>query len=151
VASIGWHSTRAYGLRAELAATPTSHASGRTTVDDRTLGGDVQLFRAGARGEIDLLESATMSAALGGSAGIDAGVLHATGTGAHTPATNDAFWLALCAGPHARVPLGDRVALRGAVEVVVPLVRPTLLIDADPIHRPSAAGGRATISGEISF
>lgn len=150
VASIGWRGMRRYGLRAELGATPSSHASGRTTVDGRTLGGDIQLFRAGARGEIDLLDSAA-GAAFGASAGIDAGVLHATGTGAHTPATNDAFWLALCAGPRARVPFGDRLALRGAVELVVPLLRPTLLIDADPIHRPSAAAARATISGEFAF
>lgn len=150
-ASIGWRSRSAYRLRAELGATPTSHARGRVTADDRTLGGDVQLFRAGVRGEMDLVESAAGGTAFGFTAGVDAGVLHATGTGANTPATNDAFWLALCAGPRAHVPFGDRLALRGAVELVVPLVRPTLLIDADPIHRPAAAGARATISAEIAF
>jgi hypothetical protein len=143
-ASIAWRASSKVELRAELGTTTASHASARTTLDGRTLGGDLQLWRAGARGELAL-------GALGATAGLDAGILHGRGTGANSPAAANAFWVAACAGPLVRWSVGERLAMRAGLEVVVPFTRPAFRIDNDDIHTPSAVGARGTVSAEVGF
>lgn len=130
-----------------LGGTLPASGNGRTTIDGRVLGVDVSLWLLRARGEYLFSEEGR----LGVRAGLDAGVLHATGLGALVPATSNAFWMAAAAGPTVRVPLGERVVLHAAVEGVLPLIRPMLAIDGDVLHRPAPLSARGSVAVDVRW
>jgi len=88
---------------------------------------------------------------LGAQGGVDAGVIQATGTGAWVPASTEAFWIAIAAGPVARLAVGDRLAIGGTIEALVPPVRPTFAIDTEVMHRPASMSARAIATAELRF
>jgi hypothetical protein len=145
-ATAAWRSGR-LGLHTMLGATSSAEATGRTTVDGRTLGADVSSWFTAARAEILFGDRLTASVR----AGFDLGLLHATGTGAWNPSTNTAFWMAAAAGGALRWRLQDRIALHAALDAVAPLVRPTLVIDRDVVHRPAPLAARTVLGAELGF
>ncbi|HEU4404896.1 MAG TPA: hypothetical protein VFS43_06350 [Polyangiaceae bacterium] len=89
--------------------------------------------------------------ALEGCGGFDLGQMRSAPFGARDTGAERALWLALRAGPALRWRPGERLALRGLVEGVMPLVRPAFRVDGDFVHRPALAGAQALLAAELRF
>jgi hypothetical protein len=129
-----------------IAARPGSDASlpGRPTA-----GGSVDLI-AGWAGTCRSLLRRPVS--LGPCVALEVGRLHAAGFGVSEPGEGERPWAAASAGGLlVWSPLG-RLGFALRVDLVVPLTRPTFVIeDLGPVHRPGDVAGRASIGLEYAF
>ena len=86
----------------------------------------------------------------GACAGVEAGVMHATGFGVDHPGAGSEPWIAPVVGLRARVPIGDRFAMTAGGDVLVPLDRPEFLVPGvGDVYRPPAVTGRLLGGVEI--
>ena len=76
----------------------------------------------------------------------------AHGTGVDASYDAGASWLAVAAGGRASLPLRDAVALVASADALVPLSRPTFVVEGEgTVHRPAALGARAGIGVELTI
>jgi hypothetical protein len=126
VGSVAWRAPRRYGFGAALGGSSTPERP-------------IHLWHVSTRGELWLGETTALGAALG----FDAGLLHGREA--------DTLTFAVCVGPFVRRAIAERFALRGGLELVVPLAGPTGRLANDPEYAPKAIASRATISVEMGF
>ncbi len=89
---------------------------------------------------------------LDGCAAFEATHLRARGFGMSDPGRAAASWGTLVAEAGVALRLSGRVALRGAVEVSRPLVRPRFAIEnVGELHRPARFGGGGGLAVELGF
>ena len=141
---LAWTPGRA---RVEIAG---SYFSGQSkTTDASQAGARFTLLVAGARGCWALLRGAVE---LSPCAGADVQVMRAKGFGAAQNYDASGAWLSAAGGALVRVPLGSWFALRADADAIVPLSRPTFVVEGDgAVHRPSSIGARAGIGAELLF
>jgi hypothetical protein len=81
--------------------------------------------------------------------GADLAFVDAAGYGAQTNYAATARWFDAAVGALARMKLARWLALRATLEVVVPLSRPTFVVEGEgDVHRPPAVGGVASLGAE---
>lgn len=143
-ASVGWTPSRA---RLELAG--AAYADQSKTTGISAAGATFTLLVAGARGCWAIVRDAVE---LSPCAGADVQIVKAHGYGASANYDASAAWLSATGGALVRVPVTRWLALRGDVDAVVPLSRPTFVVEGDgAVHRPKALGVRAGIGAELLF
>ena len=85
-------------------------------------------------------------------AGADVQVMSARGFGAARNYDASAAWMSVSGGALLRIPLTSWVALRAQVDAIVPLSRPSFVVEGDgAVHRPAGLGARAGIGAELLF
>lgn len=129
-----------------IAARPASKASlpGRPTA-----GGAVDLLAGWAGTCRSLLRSPL---ALGPCVALEVGRLHAAGFGVSEPGQAERPWVAASAGALLVWAPYGRLGLTLRADLVVPLTRPTFVIeDLGPVHRPGDVAGRASLGLEYAF
>jgi hypothetical protein len=85
-------------------------------------------------------------------AGADANLISALGFGAETNYSPDAAWAAMTGGALGRITLGPWLAIRTRVEAIVPLSRPTFVVENEGnVHRPATFGVAASLGIEALF
>ncbi|WP_438019786.1 hypothetical protein WMF18_12285 [Sorangium sp. So ce315] len=114
-----------------------------------SMGGDVWL----ASGALHLCyASRHKDLEIGPCAGLEAGVMSATGFGVTSPGSNRALWLAPQLGALATYALSDQVRVPLAVEVLFPVVRDEfVLVGIGSVHRIPAVTARAALGVELRF
>ncbi|WAS94884.1 hypothetical protein [Nannocystis punicea] len=119
--------------------------------EDRSIGADLSLHVATLRaGPVRRVGPVELQAGLG----LEFGALRAAGFGSEVNLDRRTWWGAtLVGGGLAWAPraLRGHGALLVQAELVVPLHRPTLLYNREPIFRPGAAGVRAGVQLEVRF
>lgn len=114
-----------------------------------TSGARFQLRSLGARACMAVLETPLE---LGPCAGVALTDVRARGTGMAEPYETGASWASAEGGLRAGLPLGRMAALVASADLVVPLARPTFVVDGnDLVHRPSAMGTRLALGAELHF
>ena len=84
--------------------------------------------------------------------GAEVAMVKARGFGAANNYDASAAWLAAAGGALLRVPVASWLALRADADAVVPLSRPTFVVEGDgAVHRPASLGVRAAIGAELLF
>ena len=114
---------------------------------DARRGADLQLFAGSARSVLaygDVVEAGLF-------AGLEVGSLSGAGFGVKMPASAATLWNAALVGAVARFPAHGTVALRGSIELAIPLRRPEFDVGGEVVHRPSALASRGTLAAEIRF
>ncbi|WP_437784388.1 hypothetical protein [Sorangium sp. So ce1097] len=111
------------------------------------MGGDVWL----ASGALRLCyASRHKDLEIGPCAGLEAGVMSATGFGVTSPGSNRALWLAPQLGALATYALSDKLRVPLAVEVLFPVVRDEfVLVGIGSVHRIPAVTVRAALGVEL--
>jgi len=123
-------------------------AQSKTTASTQA-GGRFTLFVAAARGCWALLQGAFE---LSPCAGIDLQSVSAKGFGASQNYDASGAWVSAAGGALVRVPLTSWLAVRADADALVPLSRPTFVVEGDgAVHRPSSIGARAGIGAELLF
>ncbi len=148
----------ALGGRVGLAWTPgrgrievagSFFSSQSKTTATSTAGARFNLLDAGARGCWALLQGAVE---LSPCAGIDVQSVSAKGFGATQNYDANGTWVSAAGGALIQVPLASWFALRADADAIVPLSRPTFVVEGDgAVHRPSSIGARAGIGAELLF
>lgn len=85
-------------------------------------------------------------------AGADGHIVAASGYGADANFAAGAEWTTVAGGALARLSLTTWLALRARGEAIVPLARPTFVVENDgPVHRPPTLGAAASLGAELLF
>jgi hypothetical protein len=117
------------------------------------------LLSDGTGGEFQLAVLGGLGCATGGlgrvlvlgCGGAEVGRLSGDGLGVRNPSSRAELWLAGRAEAGANFSIGPRAALALRVGAALPVFRPTFLLDATTVYRPSAVTGRATAGVELTF
>ena len=89
---------------------------------------------------------------LGPAALLEAGVMVGEGHGVTDPGLGRALWFALGVGLEARLGLLPWLRLRAALELALPLLRPSfVLLGVGPVHRASPAIARVALGLELAY
>ncbi|WP_437878103.1 hypothetical protein [Sorangium sp. So ce513] len=132
-------------VRAE--ASGTYFGTQKALVPATSMGGDVWLASGGLR---LCYASRHKDLEVGPCAGLEAGVMSATGFGVTSPGSNRALWLAPQLGALATYALSDRVRVPLAVDVLFPVVRDEfVLVGIGSVHRIPAVTVRAALGVEV--
>jgi hypothetical protein len=84
--------------------------------------------------------------------GADAHLVSAPGFGADTNYSRSAAWTALGGGGLGRISLTSWLAVRARAEAVIPLSRPTFIVENEgSVHRPSIVGAAGSVGLEALF
>ncbi len=156
--SVGATSSPAWTVAGALAWIPrsarvelfASWAPAQVIHGSQGIDGDFSLWTLGGRG---CWMPSLGRISVGPCGGFEAGQLTATGTGENVEeaSTQHRSWTAFNAGTIAILPLGI-LSLRGQIEAVIPLARPTFVVDgAAPIHRPWVLSPRFLAGIELHF
>ena len=78
--------------------------------------------------------------------------MRARGFGAASNYDASAAWMAATGGVLLRLPVTSWLALRADADAIVPLSRPTFVVEGDgAVHRPASLGARGAIGAELLF
>jgi hypothetical protein len=118
-----------------------------------------ELLSDGTGGEFQLAVLGSLACATGelgrvlvlGCGGAEVGRLSADGLGVRNPSSRAELWFAGRAEAGASFALSPRAALALRVGAALPVFRPTFMLDATTVYRPSALTGRATAGVELTF
>lgn len=133
-------------LRLEVAGMILPEQRAESASDARR-GADLQLFAGSARSVFaygEVVEAGVF-------AGLELGSLSGAGFGVKAPASASTLWNAALLGAVARFPAHGTVALRGSIELAIPLRRAEFDVGGEVVHRPSALASRGTLAAEIRF
>lgn len=132
--------------RARLEADVRRWAARSKNVEGSQAGARFQATSLGVRGCYAVSRAAVE---LSPCAGGDAHFVRARGFGADTNHDVDVRWIAVTAGLLGRTPLTSWLALRGRVEAVAPLTRPTFVVErVGAVHQSSSLGLAAFFGAE---
>jgi hypothetical protein len=144
VATLAWTPGR---TRVELGASVWTSQSQTTTSSE-----------AGARFGMTVLGGSACYALvkapfeLGPCAGAEVAFVRANGFGAKTNYEATAQWASAAGSLLGGVPLGSVVSLRVRLDALVPLSRPTFIVENEgQVHRPPTLGVRGSLGVEIHF
>lgn len=142
--SVAWTPGR---LRLEAGAALFAGQSRTTSVS--AAGADLRLFVAGARGCASIVRAPIDVAPC---AGADVNVVTAHGFGAPANYDTSAAWASAAGGAIVRIPIRHWIAVRAQLDAIVPLSRPTFVVEGEgAIHRSAAIGARGGIGAELLF
>ncbi|MBN9162616.1 MAG: hypothetical protein BGO98_21285 [Myxococcales bacterium 68-20] len=125
-------------------------ASQSETVSTSAAGARFSMTSLGGRGCWAALRTHTFD--LSPCAGADVHLVSAPGHGADANYAASGAWTAIGAGALGRLHITSWLALRARAEVVVPLSRPTFVVENEGfVHRPSILGAAASLGIEALF
>lgn len=125
-------------------------ASQSETVSTSTAGARFSMTSLGGRGCWAALRTRTFD--LSPCAGADVHFVSAPGQGADVNYTASGEWTAIGGGALGRLHVSSWLALRARAEAVVPLSRPTFVVENEGfVHRPSILGAAASLGIEVLF
>jgi hypothetical protein len=119
----------------------------RTIESNPDRGGTIDLWAGGLR---SCYVAGDDDSGIGGCAGVEMGQLRGQGFGADREDTRSVAWLAARLGALLRYQLAPSIAVRGAIEALLPATRPEFLLDnVGVVHRPEPISGRLVIGLEL--
>jgi hypothetical protein len=120
------------------------------TLPGSSAGADFSMTSAGARGCWNALRRGAVD--VSPCAGADVHFVSASGYGAGANYDAKAQWTSAAGGALAGVAVASWLALRARLDALVPLSRPTFVVEGEgSLHRPPTLGAAASLGAEVTF